>query len=134
MMAVADAPELLTELPNEAARTSRGQVGLLTAPQVAEILGRHREWVHAHAALLGGFQLPDSGEWRFSPRGVVRGVFGGWDPTRSTEFRSESAPHRRPGSRRLAYPPAEHTLTNRPRQPRRGRGGASDAASKSRDD
>lgn len=42
-MAVTDAPELLTELLNEAARTPGGQVGLLTAAQVSrriEVLGR----------------------------------------------------------------------------------------------
>lgn len=67
-MSIAGAPELLIELLTEAAG---GQVGLLRAAQVAQILGRHRDWVQAHATQLGGFRLPDSEEWRFVPRGVA---------------------------------------------------------------
>lgn len=70
-MSIAGAPELLIELLTEAARTPGGQVGLLRAAQVAQILGRHRDWVQAHATQLGGFRLPDSEEWRFVPRGVA---------------------------------------------------------------
>lgn len=60
-MSVAGAPELLVELLTEAARTPGGQVGLLRAAQVAQVLGRHRDWVQAHATQLGGFRLFDSG-------------------------------------------------------------------------
>ena len=75
-MSVARAPELLIELLTEAARTPGGQVGLLRAAEVAQILGRHRDWVQTHAKQLGGFRLPDSDEWRFAPRGVANGIFG----------------------------------------------------------
>jgi len=45
-------PELLIELLSSAARTPGGQVGLLTAAQVAQVLGHRREWVYANAGLL----------------------------------------------------------------------------------
>jgi hypothetical protein len=134
-MSVASAPEVLVELLSEAARTPGGQVGLLRAGQVAEILGRHRDWVHAHAVALGGFQLPGSSEWRFAPRGVAHGLLGLDDAPGAAASRSgaSDAP-RRTGSRTLAYPPARQVLADRPRRRRTDRQGASDAPPEQRDD
>jgi hypothetical protein len=134
-MPVASAPQLLVELLSEAARTPGGQVGLLRAGQVAEILGRHRDWVHAHAVTLGGFQLPGSSEWRFAPRGVAHGLLGIEDARGAAAPRpGESDATRQTGSRRLAYPPARQVLADRPRRRRTDRQGASDAPSEQRDD
>ena len=74
-MAANGSPDLLTELLTAAARTPGGEVGLLRTAQVADVLGRRRDWVTAHARLLRGFQLPGSDEWRFSARGVAIGAF-----------------------------------------------------------
>jgi hypothetical protein len=112
-MAVAGSPEQLIELLCAAARTAGGEVGLLRTAQVARILGRRRDWVHANAARLGGFRLPGSDEWRFSPRGVATGIFGPHDAT--TEIVA-GAPGARVGGRRLAYPPAKQMLVDRPRR------------------
>lgn len=114
-MSVAHEPELLIELLNQAARTPGGRIGLLSAAEVADILGRHREWVHEHAVTLGGFRLPASSEWRFCPRGVAYGVLG-LQHTISPEQRPlTSDPGRRRPSRRLSYPPAKEPLPNRSR-------------------
>jgi len=112
-MAGIGSPEQLVELLSAAARTAGGEVGLLKTAQVARILGRRRDWVHANAGRLGGFRLPGSDEWRFSPSGVAIGVFGPHDGTDSTVL---GAPRTRPGSRRLAYPPAKQVLADRPRR------------------
>lgn len=121
-MAVAGAPEQLVDLLRAAARTPGGEVGLLKTAQVARVLGRRRDWVHRNAGRLGGFRLPGSGEWRFSPEGVAEGVLGVEDATNPGRL---AAPAARAGGRRLAYPPAKQTLADRPRrassQPRGGR-------------
>ena len=121
-MAVASA-EVLVELLSEAARTPGGRVGLLSAGQVAEVLGRHRDWVHAHAARLGGFRLPESSEWRFVPRGVAHGLL------QVDEETSDPRPAVA-RSRRLSYPPPRRLLADRPRS----RGGVTDASPGQRDD
>jgi len=123
-MTVANA-ELLVELLSEAARTPCGRVGLLTARQVAEVLGRHRDWVHAHATRLGGFRLPESSEWRFAPRGVAQGLL---DTDHGAHRSRQPLPST---SRRLAYPPAKQLLADRPRGAREG---TSDASPGTRDD
>jgi hypothetical protein len=134
-MSVADAPELLIELLTEAARTPGGQVGLLRAAQVAQILGRHRDWVQTHAAQLGGFRLPDSDEWRFAPRGVANGIFGLDDAATAPPLPSSSAsPRRRASARQLAYPPARQVLADRPRHAGNDRQGGSHASPDPRDD
>jgi len=135
-MSVAGAPELLIELLTEAARTPGGQVGLLRAAQVAQILGRRRDWVQAHATQLGGFRLPDSEEWRFAPRGVVNGIFGlendgAADPPLLS---SSASPRRRASARQLAYPPARQVLADRPRHAGSDRQGGSHASPDPRDD
>lgn len=118
-MSVAHEPELLIELLNQAARTPGGRIGLLSAAEVADILGRHREWVHEHAVTLGGFRLPASSEWRFCPRGVAYGVLG-LEHTISPEHHRPLTPDpgRRRPSRRLSYPPARNPLPNRSRRTR----------------
>ena len=123
-MAGVSSPEQLVELLCAAARTSGGEVGLLKTAQVARILGRRRDWVHANAGRLGGFRLPGSDEWRFSPRGVAISIFGTHDATDSTVLGTHGT---RPGSRRLAYPPAKQTLADRPRRASRDLRGAADA-------
>ena len=134
-MSVARAPELLIELLTEAARTPGGQVGLLRAGQVAQILGRHRDWVQAHAAHLGGFRLPDSDEWRFAPRGVANGIFGLDDDAVDPPLKSSSdSPRRRASARQLAYPPARQVLADRPRHAGSDRQGGSHASPDPRDD
>ena len=120
-MAVAGAPEQLVDLLRAAARTPGGEVGLLKTAQVARILGRRRDWVHRNAGRLGGFRLPGSDEWRFSPEGVAEGVLAAQDATNPARLASPA----RAGGRRLAYPPAKQTLADRHRratiQPRGGR-------------
>ncbi|MEA2188183.1 MAG: hypothetical protein QOK16_3194 [Solirubrobacteraceae bacterium] len=135
-MSVADAPELLIELLTEAARTPGGQVGLLRAAQVAQILGRHRDWVQTHATQLGGFRLPDSDEWRFAPRGVAHGILGlDDDASADSPLPSSSAsPRRRASARQLAYPPARQVLADRPRHAGNDRQGGSHASPDPRDD
>ena len=113
-MAVAGSPEHLVDLLQAAARTPGGEIGLLKTAQVARILGRRREWVHRNAARLGGFRLPGSDEWRFSPQGVAQGVFATQDAAAPTV--PNAAGNGRPVSRRLAYPPAKQTLADRPRR------------------
>ena len=120
-MAVVGSPEDLVELLCAAARTAGGEVGLLTTAQVARILGRRRDWVHRNAGRLGGFRLPGSDEWRFSPRGVAIGVFGPQDATNAATAGPRSA------SRRLAYPPAKQTLADRPRRANTDQRGGADA-------
>jgi len=112
-MNVAGAPEQLVDLLRAAARTPGGEVGLLKTAQVARILGRRRDWVHRNAGRLGGFRLPGSDEWRFSPEGVANGVLGAQDATSPTRLASPAA---RSVGRRLAYPPAKQTLADRPRR------------------
>ncbi|MDP1849743.1 MAG: hypothetical protein Q8K79_18290 [Solirubrobacteraceae bacterium] len=132
-MSVAGAPDLLIDLLTEAARTPGGQVGLLRAGQVAEILGRHRDWVQTHATQLGGFRLPGSEEWRFAPRGVANGIFGLGDAAGQPLDSSTSASSRpRASTRQLAYPPARQVLADRPRQT--DRQGGSHASPDPRDD
>jgi len=134
-MSVAGAPELLIELLTEAARTPGGQVGLLRAAQVAQILGRRRDWVQAHATQLGGFRLPDSEEWRFAPRGVANGIFGLDDAAAEPLLLSSSAsPRRRASARQLAYPPARQVLADRPRHAGSDRQGGSHPSPDPRDD
>ena len=134
-MSVARAPELLIELLTEAARTQGGQVGLLRAAQVAQILGRHRDWVQTHATQLGGFRLPDSDEWRFAPRGVANGIFGLDDAAADPPLPSSTAsPRRRASARQLAYPPARQVLADRPRHAGSDRQGGSHASPDPRDD
>lgn len=133
-MSTVHAPELLIELLSEAARTPGGEVGLLRAGQVAEILGRHRDWVNAHATTLGGFQLPGSSEWRFAPRGVAYGVLGMEGAASDAARLTVSDPRRSRRSRRLAYPPAGEVLSDRPRPRRTDRRSAPDASSDQRDD
>jgi hypothetical protein len=117
-------PEQLVELLSAAARTPGGEVGLLKTAQVARILGRRRDWVHANAGRLGGFRLPGSDEWRFSPRGVAIGIFGPHDDKDPTVL---GTPRTRPSTRRLAYPPAKQTLADRPRRASSDVRGAADA-------
>lgn len=112
-MTVAGSPEQLVELLCAAARTRSGEVGLLTTAQVAQILGRRRDWVHRKAGRLGRFRLPGSGEWRFCPRGVALGIFGPHDATNVT---GPGEPGARVGGRRLADPPAKQMLADRPRR------------------
>lgn len=100
------------------------RVGLLRTAQVARILGRRRDWVHANAGRLGGFRLPGSDEWRFSLRGVTIGIFGTHEDTDSTVL---GTPRTRPSIRRLAYPPAKQVLADRPRRPSSDLRGAADA-------
>lgn len=121
-MSVAHEPGLLIELLNQAARTPGGRIGLLSAAEVADILGRHREWVHEHAVTLGGLRLPASSEWWFGPRGVAYGVLG-LEHTISPEHHRPptSDPGRRRPSRRLSYPPAKDPLPNRSRGTRGNR-------------
>lgn len=134
-MSVAGAPELLIELLTEAARTQGGQVGLLRAAQVAQILGRHRDWVQTHATQLGGFRLPGSDEWRFAPRGVATAIFGLDDAAADPPLPSSSAaPRRRASARQLAYPPARQVLADRPRHAGSDRQGGSHASPDPRDD
>jgi hypothetical protein len=123
-------------LLTEAARTPGVQVGLLRAAQVAQILGRHRDWVQTHAALLGGFRLPDSDEWRFAPRGVANGIFGLDDDAADPSLPSSSSdsPRRRASALQLAYPPARQVLADRPRHAGSDRQGGSHASPDSRDD
>jgi hypothetical protein len=111
-MAVAGSPEQLVDLLRAAARTPGGEIGLLRTAQVARVLGRRRDWVHRNAGRLGGFRLPGSDEWRFSPEGVAEGVLGAQDATNPARLAS---PVRAVG-RRLAYPPAKQTLADRPRR------------------
>jgi hypothetical protein len=134
-MSVARAPELLIELLTEAARTPGGQVGLLRAAEVAQILGRHRDWVQTHAKQLGGFRLPDSDEWRFVPRGVANGIFGLDDAAADPPLPSSSAsPRRRASARQLAYPPARQVLADRPRHAGSDRQEGTHASPHPRDD
>ena len=114
-MSVAHEPELRIELLIQAARTPGGRIGLLSAAEVADVLGRHRESVHEHAVTLGGFRLPASSEWWFCPRGVAAGVLG-LEHTSRPE-RGPLAPRSGRGrpSRRLSYPPAKDPLPNRSR-------------------
>jgi hypothetical protein len=134
-MSVAGAPELLIELLTEAARTPGGQVGLLRAAQVAQILGRHRDWVQAHATQLGGFRLPDSEEWRFVPRGVANGILG-LDNAAGLPLQSHTTASPRDGAsaRQLAYPPARQVLADRPRHVGSDRPRGSHASPDPRDD
>jgi hypothetical protein len=113
-MAGGGAPELLMELLSDASKTPAGRAGLLKTAQVADVLGRSQGWVHEHARLLGGFRLPGSDEWRFSPRGVAMGVFDRHDagPSTTTPPRTTRAP----GASRLPYPPARQLLTDQPRR------------------
>ena len=120
-MAVVGSSEELVDLLCAAARTPGGEVGLLKTAQVARILGRRRDWVHRNAGRLGGFRLPGSDEWRFSPRGVAIGVLGPHDAT------SAGVPGPRPAGRRLAYPPAKQTLADRPRRANTDQRGGPDA-------
>ncbi len=110
-MAVAGTPEQLMGLLCAAARTAGGDIGLLSSADVARVLGRHPNWVRRHALWLGGFRLPGSDEWRFSPEGVAAGVLGPHDTASMTPVR----PDARHG-RRLAYPPAKQVLADRPRR------------------
>jgi hypothetical protein len=112
-MAVAGSPEHLVDLLRAAARTPGGEIGLLRTAQVARVLGRRRDWVHRNAGRLGGFRLPGSDEWRFSPQGVAGGVFATQQPAAPTP---RDAINGRPAGRRLAYPPAKQTLADRPRR------------------
>ena len=125
------APELLIELLSSAARTPGGQVGLLTAAQVAQVLGHRREWVYARVGVLGGFRLPGTDEWRFSPRGVAIGVFAIDDSPPMVP--GDTAAQHAPITRRLAYPPARHVLSDRPRRQSASRHGASDGPPDPRD-
>jgi hypothetical protein len=109
-MAVVGSSEQLVELLRAAARTPGGEIGLLKTAQVARILGRRRDWVHRNATRLGGFRLPGSDEWRFSPHGVASGVIAATDAT------SVAPASTGPRGRRLAYPPAKQTLADRPRR------------------
>ena len=111
MAVVGSSSEQLVELLRAAARTPGGEIGLLKTAQVARILGRRRDWVHRNALRLGGFRLPGSGEWRFSPQGVASGVLAATEPARD-----DPASTRPPRGRRLAYPPAKQTLADRPRR------------------
>jgi hypothetical protein len=134
-MSAAGAYELLSELLTEAARAPGGRVGLLRAGEVAQILGRHRDWVQEHATQLGGFRLPGSGEWRFAPRGVVDGIFGLGDSGGPPLQSSAPAASRGPASaRQLAYPPARQVLADRPRHVRSDQQGGSHASPDPRDD
>lgn len=108
-MAVVGSSEQLVELLSAAARTPRGEVGLLKTAQVARILGRRRDWVHRNATRLGGFRLP-GGEWRFSPQGVAAGVLA------TTDAECPDPASTRHRGRVLAYPPAKQTLADRPRR------------------
>ena len=121
-MDLAGSPEHLIDLLSAAARTPGGEVGLLRTAQVARVLGRRRDWVHRNAGLLGGYRLPGSDEWRFSPQGVAAGVIGAQD---AMDQPAMGRPAARP-DRRLAYPPAKQTLADRPRRagtdPQGGRG------------
>ena len=130
-MNVAGAPEQLVDLLRAAARTPGGEVGLLKTAQVARILGRRRDWVHRNAGRLGGFRLPGSDEWRFSPRGVAIGVFAIDDSPPTVP--GDSAAQHAPATRRLAYPPARHVLSDRPRRQSASRHGASDGPPDPRD-
>lgn len=112
-MAVAGSPEHLVDLLRDAARTPGGEIGLLSTAQVARVLGRRRDWVHRNARRLGGFRLPGSAEWRFSPQGVAGGVFAPQQPAAATP---PDAVNGRSVGRRLAYPPAKQTLADRPRR------------------
>lgn len=112
-MPVARAPEQLVELLCDAARTAEGEIGLLTSAQLARVLGRRREWVLRNALRLGGFPLPGSGQWRFSPRGVAEGVLAAQDVGR---WPAQSAVAERSPSRRLSYPPTGQLLGDRPRR------------------
>ena len=119
-MAVAGAPGQLVDLLRAAARTPGGEVGLLKTAQVARVLGRRRDWVHRNADRLGGFRLPGSDEWRFSPEGVTEGVLAAQDGTNPTRLATTAA---RSVGRRLSYPPAKQTLADRPRRASQTRGG-----------
>ena len=113
-MTVARSPQQLVDLLSDAARAADGEVGLLTCSQVARVLGRHRNWVLRNAIGLGGFRLPGSDEWRFSPCGVAEGVFAGRDPAAWPA--QLAAAGQRSGSRRLAYPAPKELLGDRPRR------------------
>jgi hypothetical protein len=112
-MAVAGSPEQLVDLLRAAARTPGGEIGLLSTAQVARVLGRRRDWVHRNAGRLGGFRLPGSDEWRFSPQGVAGGIFA---TQQAAAPRSPDAINGRSVGRRLAYPPPTQTLADRPRR------------------
>ncbi len=112
-MAVAGSPEQLVDLLRAAARTPGGEIGLLRTAQVARVLGRRRDWVHRNATRLGGFRLPGSDEWRFSPQGVAGGVFA---TQQSPAPALPDATNGRSVGRRLSYPPAKQTLADRPRR------------------
>ncbi|MEJ7786967.1 MAG: hypothetical protein WKF96_19370 [Solirubrobacteraceae bacterium] len=122
-MDLARSPEHLVDLLSAAARTPGSEVGLLRTAQVARVLGRRRDWVHRNAGLLGGFRLPGSDEWRFSPQGVAAGVLGTQD---AMNERATGTPAARPG-RRLAYAPAKQMLADRPRRASIDPQGARDA-------
>jgi len=130
-MAANGPPDLLIELLVAAARTSGGEVGLLRTGQVADVLGRRRDWVTAHAGLLRGFQLPGSDEWRFSARGVAIGVFDldDADPMLPEAPAEVTRAH---NVGRLAYPPARQILDDKPRQARTTNSGARHASRRSR--
>lgn len=115
-MAVAAASEQLVELLSHAARTESGEVRLLTSGEVARVLGRHRNWVQRNAARLGGLRLPDSEEWRFTPRGVADGLIASQDEAAAVARDDRPVVAGRAGGRRLAYPPAKQTLADRPRR------------------
>jgi len=130
-MAAIGPPDLLIELLSAAARTPGGEVGLLRTAQVADVLGRRRDWVTAHAGLLRGFQLPGSDEWRFSARGVAIGVF---DLDDADPILPEAPPDatQAQNSGRLAYPPARQILGDKPRQAPTTQPGARHASRRSR--
>jgi hypothetical protein len=113
-MADAHPPEQLVALLSQAAHTASQEIGLLTSTQVARVLGRHRNWVLRNAIRLGGFRLPGSGEWRFSPRGVAEGILGYQE--RAAPPTQPADASRRSVSRRLSYPPPEQLLGDRPRR------------------
>ena len=113
-MAVTHSPEQLVELLSQAAHTPGDEVGLLTSAQVARVLGRHRNWVLRNAIRLGGFRLPGSDEWRFSPRGVAEGILGSQEG--AARPMQPAATGRRSALRRLSYPPPEQLLGDRPRR------------------
>jgi hypothetical protein len=125
-MAVVGSSEQLVELLRAAARTPGGEIGLLKSAQVARILGRRRDWVHRNAHGLGGFRLPGSDEWRFSPQGVASGVLA------ATEATNAAPTTARRQARRLAYPPAKQTLADRPRRATTDSRGGSDATTGTR--
>src|SRR4051812_6949431 len=101
--AIADAVADELQARGLVARHGQPPATIMTAAQVAAMLGRSRDWVYAHADELGGFRLGHGPRARL---GFQRSAVDRW--IREHLIDSAPGPEHRPARRRRSAPDLQH--------------------------